>query len=131
MSEMVHVGVSNNEYSQLNTTIQSELSACGFNEYPVSTDVMINVGCGYKTYGRYVYISLIRGNNGDGEIALSEVEVYMGEYLNKLYEIYVVTSLTNLKANYFEIESVEMITGIFVSLYMTVHKICCFFVRSI
>ena len=128
---MIHVGVSNNEYSQINTTIQSELRACGFNEYPVPTDIMINVGCGYEIYGRYVYISLIRENNGDGEIALSAVEVYMGEYFNKHCEIYKVTSLTNLKINYFEIESVEMITGIFVSLYITVHKICRCCLRSI
>ena len=96
-----------NEYSHLNTTIQSELDVCLVKASSVPTGITIDLGCANQIYGRYVYISLLRGSNGDGHIQLAEVEVYMGKWINEHIEIYRTTSLTNLQVNDFKIEPIE------------------------
>ena len=78
MSDKIHVGVSNNKYIGFNETSHPEIESCQAVESPVPIDTNLDVSCA-NTYGRYVYISLIRGSSGDGCIQLSEVEVYMGE----------------------------------------------------
>ena len=78
VSDMVHVGVSNNKYIGFNETSRLEIKSCQAVESPFPIDTNIDVGC-VNAYGRYVYISLIRESSGDGCIQLSEVEVYMGE----------------------------------------------------
>ena len=75
---MVHVGVSNKNYIGFNEISQLEIKSCQAVEFPVPIDTNVDVGC-VNTYGRYVYIYLIREISGDGYIQLSEVEVYMGE----------------------------------------------------
>ena len=81
MFEAVHVGVSDNQFTQLDEAKQTGMTRCQVIKPPVQVDVKIDVGCANGTYGQYIYISLIRTNSEAGYFQLYEVDVYIGEYV--------------------------------------------------
>ena len=46
---------------------------------PIGDDV--KVGCAKGTYGRYIYVSLIRQSTDDGYFQIYDIKVSMGKYL--------------------------------------------------
>ena len=80
--------MSDSEFTQFDAAMQNGLSKYKFLEPPVAMNTTMDVVCVNKTYGRYVYISMLRESSGDGYFQLYEVEVYMGELVEDFTEIH-------------------------------------------
>ena len=80
MSEAVHVGVSDDQFTQLDEAKQTGMTRCWVIKPPIPIYVRMNAGCANGIYGQYIYISLIRTSSETGNVELNEVDVYMGEH---------------------------------------------------
>ena len=77
VSDLIHAGVSDIKYTNINRNVQIQIATCRMLAAPVSTDIDLNVGCAYGLFGQYVYVSLLRGSTDDGYIELYNVGVSM------------------------------------------------------
>ena len=100
MSDAIHVGVSDNHFTQLDGTNQTGMTRCQIIKPPVVTDVKINASCESGIYGQYIYISLIRMSSEAGYFRIYEVAVYMGEHISRYIIQYKVVNTLNLYINY-------------------------------
>ena len=96
MSDAIHVGVSDNHFTQLAGTNQTGMTRCQVIKQPVVTDANINASCGSGLYGQYIYISLIRMSSEAGYFRIYEVAVYMGEHISRYIIPYKVVNTLNL-----------------------------------
>ena len=78
-TEPIQVGVSDTYYSYVDANIHNEMVLCTTLQIPNLLNTAIIKSCGFGTYGRYVYISLIRGDSNSARIELYELEVYIGK----------------------------------------------------
>ena len=80
-TEPIQVGVSDTYYSSVDTDTHSAMVLCTTLQTPIPLNTAIFESCVFGTFGRYIYIYLIRGDSNNARIELYEVEVYMGKWL--------------------------------------------------
>ena len=77
-TEPIQVGVSDTYYSFVDANTHSAMVLCTTLQTAILLNTAIVKSCGFGTYGRYVYIYLIRGDSNSARIELYELEVYIG-----------------------------------------------------
>ena len=78
-TESMHIGASNTYYTTVDATIQNAMILCTILQPPTPYNTAIFAACSHGTYGRYLYVSLIRGYDVNALLQLYEIEVFMGK----------------------------------------------------
>ena len=78
-TEPIQVEVSDTYYSYVDANIHNAMVLCTTLQVPILLNTAIIKSCGFGTYGRYVCVSLIRGDSNSARIELYELEVYIGK----------------------------------------------------
>ena len=77
--EPIQVGVSDTNCNNVNATTRSAMMLCTTLQTPIPLNTAFEESCRFGTYGRYIYLYLIRGDSSSARIELYEVGVYMGK----------------------------------------------------
>ena len=78
-TEPIQVGLSDAYFSSMDADTHSAMVLCTTLQTPIPLNTAIIESCGFGTFGRYIYIYLIRGDSSNARMELYEVEVYMGK----------------------------------------------------